>query len=75
MSQEKVTHIMGKPDGFQQQGEYTVYKYTNRLLSGWSWDRTDYSLVFKDDKLVEYGTGEVRERKVGGIRIIFIHQF
>lgn len=75
MSQERVTQIMGKPDGFQQRGEYTIYKYTNRLMSGWSWDRTDYSFVFKDDKLVEYGTGEVRERNVGGVKSLFIHQF
>ena len=67
MSQDQVTQIMGKPDGFQQRGEYVTYKYTNVLISGWSWDRTDYSFIFKNDKLVEYGTGEVRERNVGGI--------
>jgi len=38
MSQEDVTRIMGKPDGFQQKEEYVIYKYTNRLISGWSWD-------------------------------------
>lgn len=43
MSQPEVTEVMGKPDGFQRKGEYVVYKYTNRLISGWSWDRADYS--------------------------------
>ena len=65
MSQKEVVQSMGKPDGFQQRGEYTIYKYTNRLISGWSWDRTDYLFIFKDDKLIEYGSGEVRERNVG----------
>lgn len=74
MSQEQVTQIIGKPDGFQKRGEYTVYKYTNRLISGWSWDRADYSFIFKDGKLIEYGAGEVRERNVGGIHSIFIYQ-
>lgn len=74
MSQEQVTKIMGKPDGFQQRGGYTIYKYTNRLISGWSWDRADYSFIFKDGKLIEYGAGEVRERNVGGIHSVFIYQ-
>ena len=39
MSKEQVIRVMGKPDGFQQRGEYITYKYTNRLISGWSWDR------------------------------------
>ena len=74
MSQDRVVQIMGKPDGFQQRGEYTIYKYTNRLISGWSWDRTDYSFIFKDGKLIEYGAGEIRERNVGGMHSVFIYQ-
>ena len=74
MSQEQVVEVMGKPDGFQQMGEYTIYKYTNRLISGWSWDRADYSFIFKDGKLFEYGAGEVRERNVGGVHSVFIYQ-
>jgi hypothetical protein len=75
MSQEEVVRVMGKPDGFQKRGEYTIYKYTNRLISGWSWDRTDYSFIFdKDGKLIEYGAGEVRERDVGGMHSVFIYQ-
>ena len=74
MSQEQVVQVMGKPDGFQQRGEHTVYKYTNRLISGWSWYRADYSFIFKDGKLIEYGAGEVRERNVGGVHSVFIYQ-
>jgi outer membrane protein assembly factor BamE (lipoprotein component of BamABCDE complex) len=74
MTQEQVVQIMGKPDGFRQTGVYTIYKYTNRLISGWSWDRADYSFIFKDDKLVEYGAGEVRERSVGGVHSVFLYQ-
>ena len=74
MSQDRVVQIMGKPDGFQQRGEYTIYKYTNRLISGWSWDRTDYSFIFKDGKLIENGAGEIRERNVGGMHSVFIYQ-
>ncbi|MGI2026580.1 outer membrane protein assembly factor BamE domain-containing protein [Endozoicomonas acroporae] len=73
MSQDHVVKIMGKPDGFKQSGEYTIYTYTNRLISGWSWDRTDYSFIFKNNQLVEYGAGEIRERNVGGMQTIFLY--
>lgn len=74
MSQDEVVQILGKPDGFRASGEFTVYKYTNRLISGWSWDRADYSFVFKDNRLVEYGAGEVIEKNVGGVHSVFIYQ-
>lgn len=75
MTKDEVFDVMGRPDSFQQRGEYTIYKYTNRLISGWSWDRTDYSFIFnKEGKLVEYGSGEVRERNVGGMHSVFIYQ-
>ncbi len=46
MTEQQVISVMGKPDSFRQNGEYTLYKYTNRLISGWSWDRTDYTFIF-----------------------------
>ena len=74
MTQKEVVKILGKPDGFQQRSEFTIYKYVNRLISGWSGDKTDYSLIFKDNKLIEYGAGEVRERSNGGVYSLFIYQ-
>ena len=74
-SKDDVFNILGRPDGFQQKHDYTVLKYTNRLISGWSWDRADYYVILKDDKVVEYGPGEVREKEVGGVHTIFIHQY
>lgn len=75
MSQTDVVGTLGRPDGFRTEGDYTIMKYTNRLISGWSWDRADYFVILKDDKVTEYGSGEVREKNVGGIHTIFIHQF
>ena len=72
MTKSQVKKVMGKPDGYRSYGKYEVLKYANRLLSGWSWDRTDYSFVFKDNLLIQYGPGEIRERNVGGIHTIFI---
>lgn len=75
MSQTDVVGILGRPDGFRTEGDYTILKYTNRLISGWSWDRADYYVILKDDQVTEYGPGEVREKNVGGIHTIFIHQY
>ena len=75
MSQADVVGVLGRPDGFRTEGDYTVLKYTNKLISGWSWDRADYFVILKDDKVTEYGSGEVREKDVGGIHTIFIHQY
>lgn len=74
MTKQEVFRVMGKPDGYQEREGHEIYKYTNRLISGWSWDRADYSFIFKDDRLIEYGSGDVRERNAGGFQSVFIHQ-
>ena len=62
MTKDELKSQLVKPDGFKRVEEYTIYTYTYRLISGWSWDRTDYYFIFKGDNLQEYGTGEVRVR-------------
>lgn len=72
MSKDQVIEIMGRPDGFKAQDGYEVLRYTNRLISGWSWDKADYNIIMKDGKLVEYGAGEVRTKQVGTSTVLFI---
>lgn len=62
MSKEEVLSTLGSPDGFQRSGDYEALRYTNRLISGWSWDRTDYTVILKNGQVVEYGPGQVRQR-------------
>lgn len=62
MNRAQVDAVMGSPDGYQQRDGYEILKYSNRLMSGWSWDRSDYFILMKDGQVVEYGNGEVRER-------------
>jgi hypothetical protein len=61
MSKQQVISELGNPDGFQRSGEYKALLYTNRLISGWSWDRTDYTIVLQNGRVVQYGTGQVRQ--------------
>lgn len=60
MSKDEVISTLGNPDGFQRSGDYEALRYTNRLMSGWSWDRADYTVIFKKGRVVEYGPGQVR---------------
>lgn len=61
MSKQEVISELGNPDGYQQNGEYEALLYTNRLISGWSWDRTDYTIILQNNKVIQYGSGEVRQ--------------
>ena len=62
MSKNEVLSILGNPDGFKRSGDYEALRYTNRLISGWSWDRADYTVILKSGRVVEYGPGQVRSR-------------
>ena len=75
MSQNEVVKTLGRPDGFKAEGSYTILKWTNKLISGWSWDTADYFVILKDDQVTEFGAGEVRQKQVGGAHTFFIHQF
>ena len=51
MSKKEVINELGRPDGFEIEDGVEVFKYTNRLMSGWAWNRADYVAKFKNDKL------------------------
>lgn len=71
MSREEVVGKLGNPDGVRQVGDFTVYTYFNRLVSGWAWDRADYHVIFDaQDRVVEYGPGEIRVRENNTVLIV-----
>ena len=37
-----VHSIMGQQEGYKRVGDYEVYSYYNKLISGWAWHRADY---------------------------------
>lgn len=63
MTKQEVLKTLGKPDGYQKIGEYEAFKYANKLMSGWGWDRADYYAVLKEGILVEYGAGNFRVKE------------
>ncbi len=64
MSKNQVMQILGKQDQISQNGNgWVTYYYKDRLISGWSWDKTDYHIVFDPNgKVYEYGHGPVDTR-------------
>jgi hypothetical protein len=61
MSRHEVESTLGNPDGYQRSGEYEALRYTDRLIGGWSWNRTDYTVVLQNGQVIGYGPGQVRQ--------------
>lgn len=72
MTRQQVESKLGRPDGFQRDGQLVRYQYTDRMISGWGWDRADYYAVFNDDRLVQWGTGNVREKTGPAAGTVFV---
>lgn len=60
MTKQQVLSILGTPDGDAVKGSTEQIQYSNRLASGWGWDKGDYYVTFEDGKVVSYGSGEIR---------------
>ena len=72
MAKDVLISKLGRSDGFKRVDGYEMLSYTNRVISGWGMDRTDYYFVFKNDRLVEWGTGEVRPHRTNTGVILFV---
>jgi hypothetical protein len=70
MTKDEVISLLGHPDGFKRAGEQEAMLYTNRLISGWSWDRTDYTVILQNGRVTEYGSGQVRQNSPNTLVIV-----
>ena len=59
-SVSKVISVLGHPDGKKLDGEYETLRYIDKRVRYWSGAKADYYFVFKNGKLVEFGTSDVR---------------
>src|SRR6476469_8615920 len=68
MTKAEVLSVAGDPDGYQRSDDYEVLLYLERRTSAWSYfsgslqDLVDYSVILKDDRVVEYGPGRTHQR-------------
>lgn len=70
MNKADVIALLGNPDGYKKAGDQEALLYTNKLISGWSWDRTDYTVILKDGLVSEYGNGQVRQKSPNTLVIV-----
>ena len=70
MTRQQVVGLLGRPDVVRSSGAYEQLEYTHRLITGWSWDRSDFKVILKDGRVVEFGHGEVRDRSP---QVVYVH--
>jgi len=62
MTTSEVKSAVGKPDGYDKNGDLELYRYTDRMISGFGWDKGNYQVLFKNGKVIKYGMGSIRYR-------------
>ena len=70
MTRQQVVGILGRPDAVHSSGPYEQLEYTHRLITGWSWDRSDFEVILKDGRVLEFGHGEIRDRSP---QVVYMH--
>jgi len=63
MTKAQVIRTMGQPSGYSAAGNTETLQYTNKLISGWSWDKADYYAVLVNGRLTSWGSGQVRQNQ------------
>jgi hypothetical protein len=66
MSTQQVEKALGKADTEARHGDYLIWSYLKRLISGYSDQRADYYVVFRADKVMDFGAGSVKVIDKGG---------
>jgi hypothetical protein len=66
MTTQQVDKLLGKPDTEARHGDYLIWSYLRRLISGYGDHRADYYVVFRSEKVMDYGAGSVRVIEKGG---------
>lgn len=60
MTRNDVKEEIGEPDGITRRDDMELLEYSNRMVP-WTNNRADYFVVLRDNKVVSYGTGEIRQ--------------
>jgi hypothetical protein len=68
MTKAEVINTAGDPDGYQRSGDYEALFFVDRRAArsiiGSSYrDVVDYSVILKNDHVVEYGPGRTHQRE------------
>jgi hypothetical protein len=71
LTKAEVVSAIGNPDGFHRSGDYGALHHVERQINGWlftsglNMERVDYSVILKNDRVVQYGEGRIMDRSSG----------
>lgn len=55
-----VVAVLGRPDAVHVSGKYEIYSYLHRHRTWHSLHHTDYTVIMKDNHVVQFGPGHAR---------------
>jgi hypothetical protein len=61
MTKAQVVNLLGNPKGYAQTGDNEVLQYPGGLISGWSYDTADFSVVLHNGLVQSYGASNVQK--------------
>lgn len=67
---DRVIAMLGKPDAVSTIDGFEVYTYRARFRDHHSIHRTDYTLIFEHDRLVEFGPGRAKRKDANDVVIV-----
>ena len=80
LTKAEVLNAIGNPDGFYRSGDYEALHYVDRQINGWLFtsglnvERVDYSVILKNDHVVQYGQGRILDRSSGEPPFVLLRQ-
>jgi hypothetical protein len=69
-SQTEVRETLGRPDAVRVLGDFEIYTYLARHHSRLSFHHTDYTVVMKDGKVVQFGPGVAQREGLHTVVIV-----
>jgi hypothetical protein len=61
MTKAQVVSLLGNPKGYTRNGDKEVLQYPGGLISGWSYDTADFSVVLQNGLVESYGASNVQK--------------
>lgn len=62
MTPDQVIKTLGQPDGQKAEAGARLFTYSDRWMDKQYTSKADYYVLFKDEKVISYGTGDIRAR-------------
>lgn len=69
-SEVEVRETLGRPDAVRVLGDYEIYTYLARHHSLLSFHRSDYTVVMRDGKVVQFGPGVAQREGLHTVVIV-----